>query len=251
VALKLLAPRGPYVTKTLSDYDYRGFTVNPDELRVPTGFITGALPHLAEPGVMPSCPVPARQDHEPLVRLVHRGVRLLSPYWHAGWDEAEPGALVREGVAARLSRVCEGLPPGFGLAVFDAWRPLALQGAIFDAAYADSRLPAGFVTPPSNDPTTPPPHLTGGTVDLTLTWQGHPLALGTPFDDFTDDARADAFERTPGRVRALRRLLYWAMAAEEFVVIDCEWWHFELGTRRWAAITGNEPFYGAAEAPTC
>jgi hypothetical protein len=42
-------------------------------------------------------------------------------------------------------------------------------------------------------------------------------------------------------------LLYWAMRDQGFIVIDCEWWHFEIGTRRWAALTGRTPWYGAAD----
>jgi hypothetical protein len=72
----------------------------------------------------------------------------------------------------------ESLPRGFGLAVFDAWRPLALFTAEGD----------------------PPPHLTGGAVDLTLSWQGTPLALGTGFDDFSSRAAADVFEKYQGYV---------------------------------------------------
>ena len=99
---------------------------------------------------------------------------------------------------------------------------------------------------PIADPRTPPPHLTGGTVDLTLTLDGTPLALGTGFDDFTPEAYTESLEQTPGASRELRRLLYRAMRDAGFVVLHCEWWHFEYGTRRWAAITGNHPLYGPA-----
>ncbi len=99
---------------------------------------------------------------------------------------------------------------------------------------------------PDPDPRRPPPHLTGATVDLTLSFAGTPLALGTGFDDFTARAHADALEDEPGVERDLRRLLLHAMHAAGFVVLDCEWWHFEHGTRYWAAITGHEPVHGPA-----
>ena len=149
----------------------------------------------------------------------------------------------------RLALAAATLPSGYGLAVFDAWRPLVLQQALYEAAYADPTLPPGFVSEPSTDPATPPPHLTGGTLDVTLTHRGAALALGTDFDDFTAAAHTAFFEKTPGSVREHRRLLYWAMATAGFVVIDCEWWHFEYGTRRWAALTGSTPLFGAAQAP--
>ena len=39
------------------------------------------------------------------------------------------------------------------------------------------------------------------------------------------------------------------MSSSGFVVLHCEWRHFEFGTRRWAAITGNQPRYGPAPTP--
>lgn len=227
--------------------DYRCFLADPDLLSVPVSLEAPPLPELIEPSTMPTVCVPANYDHEPMVMLEHRSIRILSPYWHGGWPSARQAAFVRTGVATRLACVATSLPPGFGLAILDAWRSLELQREIYEAAYADSDLPQGFVSLPSADPTTPPPHLTGGAVDVTLTWEGHPLALGSGFDDFTDQARAMTFEDTPGRVRSLRRLLFWAMQDQGFRAIDCEWWHFELGTRRWAALTGNSPWYGAAD----
>ena len=40
------------------------------------------------------------------------------------------------------------------------------------------------------------------------------------------------------------------MTAAGFVVFDGEWWHFEYGTRRWGAVTGNAPLFGPAAAST-
>ena len=130
---------------------------------------------------------------------------------------------------------------------FDGWRPLALQRELFDATYGPgSTAGPGAVAPPSADPRTPPPHLTGGTVDLTLCWQGRPLALGTGFDEFSALAATAAFEAEPGPVRTLRRLLYWTLRRHGFVVLAEEWWHFEFGTRLWSTITGHPVRYGPA-----
>jgi len=204
------------------------------------------LPSLQDP-VYPPVTSPVSEE---LVPLAHRRIRVLSNYWHAGWDAALPTTWLRAEAFDRLSRAAERLPDRLGLAIFDAWRPLALQAELYDAAYHEPGLPAGFVAEPIPDPQTPPPHLTGGTVDLTLTLDGTPLALGTGFDDFTSAAFADSLETVPGASRELRRLLYGAMRGAGFVVLHCEWWHFEFGTRRWAAITGNEPKYGPASLPS-
>jgi D-alanyl-D-alanine dipeptidase len=183
---------------------------------------------------------------EPLTVIEHRRVRLLSAYWHAGWIHAVPTSALRQTVANRLYKVAEALPHPLGLAVFDAWRPLALQREIYEAAYADPDLPPGFVARPTDDPSTPPPHVTGGAVDLTLTFDGAALALGTSFDAFIPQANAIAFEDTDSSVRSLRRLLYWRMSEQGFVGIRSEWWHFEYGTSRWAARCASTGMYGPA-----
>ena len=237
------------VLKPLSNYDYQGFLYSPEELRVPTNFVAPPLPSLFEPTSLPKVDRPGPRDHEPLEAVQHPRVRVLSAYFHAGWEHSQPNAHLRTRALRRLEAAAMSLPDAFGLAVLDAWRPLALQEAIYNAAYTDSSLPEGFVSAPDHDPRTPP-HLTGGTVDVTLTWNNYPLALGTNFDDFTEDAHSDAYEATPGRTRQLRRLLYHTMYLQGFVVIDCEWWHYEIGTRRWAALTGQPAWYGPARLPT-
>lgn len=204
------------------------------------------MPELLDPVTAPFV-ADAPEDAEPLVEIDHRRIRILSNYWHAGWSQAGRRMSLRSGAAQAFGRAADSLPDRFGLAVFDAYRPLVLQAELYDAAYADPTLPPGFVAEPIADRTTPPPHSTGGTVDCTLTIDGIPLALGTDFDDFTDDAWTAAFESRPGPDRELRRLLYWTMRRAGFVVLHCEWWHFELGTRRWGAITGNTPRYRRAD----
>ncbi len=184
--------------------------------------------------------------HESLVQVTHSRIVTLETYRNDGWRGAHPGCFVREGVLDRLETAARLLPSKYGLAVFDAWRPMQLQRDLFQEAYLDPKLPEGFVELPSDDPATPPPHLTGGAVDVTLTLNGHTLYLGTDFDAFTPDAHTAAFEDTPGWVRETRRILFWTMKEAGFVVAANEWWHFEYGTRRWAGICGTEPLYSAA-----
>jgi D-alanyl-D-alanine dipeptidase len=204
------------------------------------------LPPLRDPDPMPAVVEPSP---EPLVALRHPRITTVEAYRAAGWSSALPGTWVRRSVLDRLVAVVDDLPDPWGLHVFDAWRPLTLQAELFDAAYGDPGLPEGYISEPLADPTTPPPHLTGGTVDVTLSFAGRPLALGTGFDDFTAAAATDHHEMTPGPVRDLRRGLYWAMRRGGFVVLHCEWWHFEFGTRRWAGLTGGRASFGPATLP--
>ncbi len=226
-------------------------------------------------------PDPPLVDHpvdEPLVPIEHRRIRTLAAYWHAGWPSARPDTMLRASVAARLSAAADSLPSRWGLAVFDAWRPLDLQRELVVAAAAVPDCEPEFLAPPSDDPRTPPPHLTGGSVDVTLTLDGRALALGTGFDDTTPAAHTRSLEeaavegaravtghgevrewagppsRPPSdpaaeRARRLRRVLYRVLVDHGFIVLHCEWWHAEWGTRRWAAITGGHPRYGPATPP--
>lgn len=228
-----------------SQYSYEWLTVDPATAGV--GIPEQApLPPIAEPALMPLVDEPV---DELMVPVVDRGIHLPTPYWHVGWPAAVTGTFLRAEVARRLVTVVAGLPEPFGLAVLDGWRPLELQRQIHHAAYQDVTLPRGFVSEPSADPRTPPPHLTGGAVDITLTYRHRALALGTEFDAFTAQAASAAFETVPGMVRELRRLLTARMLGAGFVGYQQEWWHFEYGTRRWAALRGERPRYGPARPP--
>ncbi len=230
-------------------FDEPGFAVPAAEV-----FADGVLPGVDEQAPLPELvdvdadggPPVADPVDEPMVRVEHRRIRVLSNYWHAGWQHAVPATLLRESVAQQLGAVVDSLPSRWGLAVFDAWRPLALQQQLVDAS-AEIGAEPGFIAPVSDDPATPPPHLTGGTVDVGLTWDWVPLAPGCGFDDTTALAHAAHLEDRPGVDRELRRLLFWSMQAQGFVVFPGEWWHFEHGTRRWAYVTGNAPRYGPAD----
>lgn len=202
---------------------------------------------------------------EPLVRVADIGRRVLDrPQYHA---MGLPGALAegwtREGVAARLAAVAEGLPDGRTLIVWDAYRPIATQAALYNAylneltmvhhdwpADALEEAAARYVTAPSRSLLAPPPHLTGGAVDLTLgDGDGNPLDLGTHFDAFVEEAGARALEDVPGPARDLRRDLFWAMSAHGFTAYHEEWWHFDHGDQFWGLVTARSAIYGAAVPP--
>ncbi|MDH3753123.1 MAG: hypothetical protein OEU32_04550, partial [Acidimicrobiia bacterium] len=167
-----------------------------------------ALPTMIEPD--PTPPV-EHDDDEPLVEVSHPRISVLEHYRQAGWTHAGEGTWLRRSTLDRLGVAASNLPDRWGICVFDAWRPLALQAELYHAAYGHPRLPPGFVSYPDPNPNHPPPHLTGGTVDCSLTLDGIPLALGSGFDDFSDRSRADALENDPGIDRELRRRLFWTI----------------------------------------
>jgi zinc D-Ala-D-Ala dipeptidase len=203
---------------------------------------------------------------EPLVPVDEIGPRIHDRAEYHAWGL--PGSLarswVRAGVAERLARVATALPDGFTLVVWDAYRPLEVQAALFanylsELIAVHPEMPADaledaaarYVTPPSHSLVAPPPHLTGGAVDLTLgDANGAPRDLGTGFDAFVPEATTDAFERMDGGPRDLRRLLYWSMHAEGFTNYSEEWWHFDYGDQFWGLVTGRPAIYGPADPPS-
>ena len=108
---------------------------------------------------------------------------------------------------------------GFGLKIFDAYRPLSIQKKLW-AAVPDDR----YVANPSKGSR----HNRGAAVDLTLIdSRGHELAMPTPFDDFTDRAHCD-FMNLPENVLRNRALLERVMTNHGFLIMRTEWWHFDF-----------------------
>ena len=180
------------------------------------------------------------ENDEPLV-MVDDHLPCLRCYRNRGWPGTLETTWLRATVVESLATVSEGLPEGFGLAVFDGWRSMTTIRALYAHYYGPgSTLTPGFLADPDR-PGLVPPHLTGGAVDLTLTWNGTALSLGTPFDEFTERARlryleADGDSHEPDR--SLRRLLHHTMTSQGFAPYSEEWWHFSLGDPDWAAFHG-------------
>ncbi|MCT0226283.1 M15 family metallopeptidase [Synechococcus sp. CS-1328] len=165
--------------------------------------------------------IPIDDAGEPLEALPMALLRLEPhPYQVLGapYGTAEGPFRLRRGVIERLLQAQEQLQrhePGWRLAIFDAWRPVAVQrfmvrhtvieecgrlgldpapalALVQGDAKADAIVPAQrqvveqvgrFWAPPSDDPATPPPHSTGAAVDLTLADSaGVPLAMGGAID---------------------------------------------------------------------
>ncbi|BAR98717.1 M15 family metallopeptidase [Blastochloris viridis] len=194
-------------------------------------------------------------------------------------EGAIPDLLVRQGVAEALIRVERALAPhGLALWLHDGWRPLLTQRGLWtfyerkvrrdNPSWPDVQIAhevATFIADPRgfdlNDPGSWPPHLTGGAVDLVLRLRETDTLLdfGAGFDHAGERSETDFFEREfdAGRVRAddprllARRILTHAMAAEGFTNYAEEYWHFDLGTKLWAAVVGNgaRAFYRPVLAP--
>ncbi len=99
--------------------------------------------------------------------------------------------------------------------------------------------------------TSPPPHLTGGAVDLTMVYAstGEQVDMGKG-GGLYNTAYPDALESLEGfeEARRFRRLLFWLAHEEGFVVNPTEWWHLSFGDQMWAWIN-KTPYavYGQAK----
>ncbi len=244
---------------------------NPDELR-DAGVLSnalvalGALAPLADPvaarrpGAV-AIPDDGLGSADPLVELATTDrITLLNLYRFDplggpdGWTGTDDRMWLRAEVAGRVTAAAESLPDGFGLALYDTWRSPETVRALYEHFYGpDSTLTPGFLADP-DDPSIVAPHTTGAAVDLTLTWRGTALALGTVFDDFTDASHLRSLEHLaddltrPGWLAAnLRRLLHRHLAEQGFVAMTEEWWHVSWGDQDWAAVNDLPTArYGAA-----
>ncbi|MBP1657975.1 MAG: D-alanyl-D-alanine dipeptidase, partial [Bacteroidetes bacterium] len=108
---------------------------------------------------------------------------------------------------------------GFGLLVFDGYRPWAVTKKFWDA------------TPPVQRKFVPrkgSKHNRGCAVDLTLfeLATGREVSMPSPYDDFSDKASSSYTGGTTEQ-RRLRGVLRAAMEREGFRVEPSEWWHFD------------------------
>lgn len=109
---------------------------------------------------------------------------------------------------------------GFGLKIYDAYRPYAITVAFYQKA-SDKN----FVANPAKGSK----HNRGCAIDLSLVdlKSGKELPMPTPYDSFSLAAAPD-FLNLPPEVIKNRNFLIATMEANGFKVIANEWWHFDF-----------------------
>ncbi len=110
-------------------------------------------------------------------------------------------------------------PMGYGLKIFDAYRPYATTKLMWELIQ-DERYVA--------NPKTGSGHNRGTTVDLTLIDlnTGLELPMGTGFDNFTDSSQHSFTALLPAPIAANRNLLKATMLKFGFKALETEWWHY-------------------------
>ena len=115
-------------------------------------------------------------------------------------------------------------------------------------AIVDEKMLMQFVAPVG--PIYVSPHLTGGSVDITLydLNTGATLDMGSDFDEPSERSHTDYYENKPSHpAHERRRLLHHVMTEVGFSNLPTEWWHFDFGNPLWAHYTGQgHALYGAS-----
>jgi len=219
--------------------------------------------------------IPINECDEPLIALSplrkRLGIEIEPVYFRQEVPGAIPESFVRESLVSKLERAKMLLPKGFNFIVWDAWRPLSAQQALFDKFKYQilSENPdidnddllkrtSVYVSLPSADPLKPSPHNTGGAIDLTIADRnGDLLEMGTDFDDFTNKAKTTFFEQDDVGLtekeriyRENRRLLFSVMVSAGFTNYPEEWWHFDYGDQFWASISNSQNALYSTIEPT-
>jgi len=158
---------------------------------------------------------------DPTIKL---DIRYATPNNFTGrpvYDEAR--AFLQRPAAEALVRVSRALrAKGYGLAVFDGYRPWFVTKLFWDLTPADKKQFVG-------DPSKGSRHNRGCAVDLTLydLRTGLEVSMPSEFDEMTERSHVSYAGGMPEQ-RRLRDLLRASMEAEGFSVYEPEWWHYDF-----------------------
>ncbi len=134
----------------------------------------------------------------------------------------EARAFLQRPAAEGLIRANQKLhEQGYGLLIFDGYRPWAVTKIFWDATPADKKI---FVA----DPKTGSRHNRGCAVDLSMfdLKTGKEVEMTGAYDEMTDRSSIKYTGGTEDQ-RKRRDLLRSAMESEGFAVYEPEWWHYD------------------------
>jgi D-alanyl-D-alanine dipeptidase len=135
---------------------------------------------------------------------------------------AEARAFLQRPAAEALLRAHRWLKTkGYGIVVFDGYRPWSVTKLFWEATPPEKRQ---FVA----DPATGSRHNRGCAVDVSLydLRTGRLVQMPSGYDEMTERAHP-SYRGGARRARRLRDLLRRAMEREGFAVYEHEWWHFD------------------------
>jgi D-alanyl-D-alanine dipeptidase len=159
---------------------------------------------------------------DPAIRLDMRYATSNNFTGRVLYDEARaflaaPAALA----VARASKMAQS--DGFGLTIYDAYRPWRITKKLWDAT------PVGPKKEYVANPKRGSKHNRGCAVDLTLydLQTGQLVEMPSEFDDFSEKAHRDYMGASAAAIANRARLASY-LEAEGFVGLSNEWWHFDF-----------------------
>jgi D-alanyl-D-alanine dipeptidase len=215
------------------------------------------IDHFGEP-VEWLIPIPTEDNGEKLVDIFDysEDLRWMDDTGNPRFDFKRYG-LARESVAKQLAHAQTLLPKGLHLMIVGAFRPFETQKAMYDIVVRETKEKYPhwddefvikyvnvFSAPPIWD--TPPPHTTGGAVDLFICDEkGERLDMISPYEMGWDSAPTYIQGLSP-EARKNRDLLIDVLTSSGLTNFPGEWWHWSYGEPGWA-LRGNHPvaLYGA------
>ena len=214
--------------------------------------------------------IPILESGEPLVPIPLEmfAVESPHPYQRLGAIYAERSPYhLRQSVLNSLLQAQVQLQkhyPNWRIQIFDAYRPVAVQQFMVDYTFAEV-VQAQGLTPaqltaaqrtviwkqvyqiwavPSLEANCPPPHSTGGAVDITLVDDtGTPVNMGSAIDELSPASHPDYYANSTApseqQYNFHRQLLWDVMRHSGFQRHPGEWWHFCLGDQMWAWLSNQ------------
>ena len=134
----------------------------------------------------------------------------------------EARAFLQRPAAEALVRINQALrKKGYGLLIFDGYRPWSVTKIFWDATPADKKQ---FVADPSQGSR----HNRGCAVDLSMfdLKTGQAVTMPGAYDEMTERSYI-TYQGGTAESRRRRDLLRAAMEAEGFAVYESEWWHYD------------------------
>ena len=185
------------------------------------------------------------------------------PYSHLGAPYKDKTSIwkLREEVVNRLVKVHDYLisKSSFNLLIYDSWRPLEVQEFMFKRAFlleceksdidisfeniksypSILKKVEKFWAYPSYDTRCPPPHSTGGALDVCLSDnEGNLVEMGSMVDQMDETSNPFFYANIKDEEAIIwnsrRNLLREIMTKFGFAQHPNEWWHFSFGDQLWA-----------------
>ena len=209
--------------------------------------------------------IPIEENKDKLISIPN-SFKFISPhpYYELGAPYNGKGSIwkLREEVVKRLIKVNDFLKlknNSFYLLIYDSWRPIEVQEFMFNRAFSSEckkldldpsvknmelypfvkKKVEKFWAYPSFDERYPPPHSTGGALDITLADEfGNIIDMGSNIDQMDNKSKPDFYKNIKNEDAIIwnyrRNLLKEVMVKYEFVQHPNEWWHFSYGDQLWA-----------------